>query len=412
MRNKFFLILLSAVSTFGLFYLFTDLAPKQDILAGSEHNLPGWAWSANIGWISFNSTNHSGTVNYGVNVRSDGLLEGFAWSDNVGWITFNSSQLGGCPSGACEARFNSLTGEITGWARAYRAIEPEGQTLGGWDGWISLRGTATDGSPYGVSATGCDWEGWAWGSDVVGWISFKGTATDGSTYGVKGSGAACANQPPSASDLSRTPGDYCESRSEHFSWTYSDPDGDDQSQFQFQVDDNSTFSSPEVNRTIPIVRPSPSTNNQAVEVRHSPGPDQIAYNATYYWRARVWDSKSAESDWAVGSFFTTPLHARPEVNFSWSPQEPSVGEETQFTDGSKCFNVAGSVVPCASWSWTFPDGDPPSSTEQNPVVKFTSRGEKTVSLTVTDSGGLSCAKTSDPFRVKLPLPEFKEIPPF
>lgn len=65
---------------------------------------------------------------------------------------------------------------MEGWAKALAADN------NGWDGWIHLRG-----SNYGVTASGCSWDGYAWGSDVLGWIHFKGA-----NYGVTGSGDACA----------------------------------------------------------------------------------------------------------------------------------------------------------------------------------------------------------------------------
>ncbi|QQG46498.1 MAG: hypothetical protein HYY55_01485 [Candidatus Niyogibacteria bacterium] len=154
------------------------------VFAGSEHNLSGWAWSGNTGWISFNSTNQGGGVNYGVTVASNGRLSGYAWSDNVGWITFNQGDLGGCPNSPCQANFNKNNGAVTGWARALA-------NGGGWDGWISLSG-----SNYGVSASQCVWQGWAWGSDVIGWINFSG-----SNYGITGSGDACADFSVSLSAL-------------------------------------------------------------------------------------------------------------------------------------------------------------------------------------------------------------------
>jgi len=56
--------------------------------------------------------------------------------------------------------------------------------------------------------------------------------------------------PPTASNLKVVKGDYCSSPPAHyFSWTYTDPAGDNENQFQFQVDNNSDFGSPEVNRT-------------------------------------------------------------------------------------------------------------------------------------------------------------------
>ncbi|HYE23001.1 MAG TPA: CARDB domain-containing protein [Candidatus Paceibacterota bacterium] len=153
--------------------------------AGSSDNLSGWAWSSTIGWVSFNSTTGGG-ANYGVTVSDSGLMSGYAWSPNVGWITFNSSQLGGCPTAPCQANFNKQTGAVTGWARALAGNGSSVQT-GGWGGWIQLSG-----SSYGVSATGCQWDGYAWGggqnlqNGVIGWLSFSGSG-----YGVTGTGSAC-----------------------------------------------------------------------------------------------------------------------------------------------------------------------------------------------------------------------------
>ncbi|PKP18893.1 MAG: hypothetical protein CVU05_12595 [Bacteroidetes bacterium HGW-Bacteroidetes-21] len=48
-----------------------------------------------------------------------------------------------------------------------------------------------------------------------------------------------------------------------------------------------------------------------------------------------------------------------------------------------------------SWSWTFNNGTPATSTQQNPVVKWTSQGNFTVSLTVTDAGGASNTVTKN-----------------
>ncbi|KKQ32523.1 MAG: hypothetical protein US45_C0018G0002 [Candidatus Nomurabacteria bacterium GW2011_GWA1_37_20] len=67
------------------------------VFAGSEHNISGWAWSSNIGWISFNNTTGGGSINYGVNKNVDGTLVGYAWSSNIGWIQFGG--LSGFPSG-------------------------------------------------------------------------------------------------------------------------------------------------------------------------------------------------------------------------------------------------------------------------------------------------------------------------
>ena len=135
------------------------------------NNVSGWAWSQNIGWVSFSCSNNNtcGTVNYGVNVNSDtGLLSGYAWSQSIGWISFNQSDLSGCPSGTCEARVNggligSFPKNVTGWAKILST-----------NGWLRLAGISQDGNAYGVqlSANG-DFSGWSWEPEVVGWFHWK-----------------------------------------------------------------------------------------------------------------------------------------------------------------------------------------------------------------------------------------------
>ncbi len=143
--------------------------------AGTEHNMSGWAWSSNIGWISFNCSNTGtcGDSNYGVNKNPNNTLTGYAWSSNIGWIKFGG--LSGFPTGGTnqDAKVDN-NGNLTGWARACAGTAPgDCSTMtsrtDGWDGWISLTGTN-----YGVdfnSGTG-KFTGYAWGNDVVGWIDF------------------------------------------------------------------------------------------------------------------------------------------------------------------------------------------------------------------------------------------------
>ncbi|MCK5285711.1 MAG: hypothetical protein KAJ58_00595 [Candidatus Pacebacteria bacterium] len=150
--------------------------------AGSDHNVSGYAWSDNIGWISFNcidggagQSDICSVSNYGVDVGADNVLSGYAWSDNIGWISFNENDLNGCPENDC--RVELIGGNLVGWAKALSADN------NGWDGWISLDfstgGGAFQPDPvnYGVSLIGSEFGGFAWGSDVVGWISFNCTDT-------------------------------------------------------------------------------------------------------------------------------------------------------------------------------------------------------------------------------------------
>lgn len=159
--------------------------------AAAGDNISGYAWSENIGWISFNCTNNGtcATSNYGVNLdMTTKNLSGFAWSDNIGWISFNAADVAGCPAGACQPRYDSATGEFLGWARVLS-----------WGGWISLN-CANGGcgaSNYKVSLTGNDFVGWAWEDDVIGWISFSSKNCDINGDGQSEGGAGC----PPASTL-------------------------------------------------------------------------------------------------------------------------------------------------------------------------------------------------------------------
>jgi hypothetical protein len=145
-----------------------SLSPSTVHASGGA--LTGYAWSDNIGWISFSGTAADSSA-YGVTVGSGGTLTGYAWSDNIGWINFGAN--------SCGAQATMTAGALSGWAQAPAAT-------GGWDGCISLSGASP---AYGVVLSGTTFTGFGWGSDVVGWLSFSGTATDGSPYAVTYSGA-------------------------------------------------------------------------------------------------------------------------------------------------------------------------------------------------------------------------------
>jgi len=127
-----------------------------------SHNISGWAWSENIGWVSFSCENcdsdnngyvdsgacggdNSSTfsIDYGVDMDiNSGVLSGYAWSENIGWVSFNYSETGAPPgspdysSSGYIARTSTSTFEASGWARALAASSTYS---GGWKGWIKLR---------------------------------------------------------------------------------------------------------------------------------------------------------------------------------------------------------------------------------------------------------------------------------
>lgn len=143
----------------------------------SPAEMLGYAWSPNIGWISFNCSNDSscGTSNYKSQVNSNGTVTGYAWSQNIGWIKFGG--LLGCPSGVCAASVDFDTSKFTGWARALGYSDAE---AGGWDGWISLSGALPS---YGLtvdSSASFTTGSYAWGSEVIGWTNFSLSYLDSS----------------------------------------------------------------------------------------------------------------------------------------------------------------------------------------------------------------------------------------
>ncbi len=172
---------LSSLIIIAAFIFFTDRA--YSTISGP---LGGYAWSDNIGWVSFNcatggptGNNICATSNYFITMDNSGLFSGYAWSDNVGWISANQSDLTGCPSSPCWAKLDGNT--VTGWMKALSASN-------GWDGWISLSG-----SNYGVTINSDGaFSGYAWGSDVVGWLSFSGVSP---AYGVTMNAISCTIAP-------------------------------------------------------------------------------------------------------------------------------------------------------------------------------------------------------------------------
>jgi hypothetical protein len=181
-KNSLTLLLL-----FLLIGAFVALSDVNTAHAASGDNVSGWAWSENIGWLSFNNVSAGTQLSYGVKIDDSidpntgvirGTMSGYAWSENIGWVSFNGSDTTGCPVAPCQAKV--VGNALEGWARALNGV---GRT-DGYDGWISLKG-----SNYGITLNTTDpattkLENYAWGSDVIGWVQFSGVTTGGTPYGV------------------------------------------------------------------------------------------------------------------------------------------------------------------------------------------------------------------------------------
>ncbi|MDP2820872.1 MAG: PKD domain-containing protein [bacterium] len=386
--------------------------------ANAAGNVGGYAWSENIGWISFNCANSNtcATSNYGVNMDlNNGKFSGYAWSENVGWISFNESdeKVGvpplndPCGDSSCIAKatppgqLGRNNVNINGWSRALSQGD-------GWDGWFRFDHNKTN-KVY-VDTSG-DFHGYAWGHAVVGWLSFNcdnGSVCATSNYKVYIIGGL--QKSPEVKNM-LDPDDaesYCNIAPGkgliNFQWTYTDADSDTEKKFEFKVNDinNPEDGNPEVNRTVSgLSNPSGSVNTQSLTI-----DDNLPYGKLYYWWVRVWDSTNRDSGWVAGPTFDTPLHAYPWPDFTYLPAEPSVNETVNFTDTTLTYGGASIV----SRNWTFQDGDPATSTAQNPGSQFLSKGDKAVSLAATDNSGYGCTGSKN-VSIQTTLPDWREVPP-
>ena len=162
---------------------FVTLAPAVHAQASGSLALHGWAWSWTTGWIKLSSkqTDSSGQplatddpnpaggapVVYGVSFdETTGAGSGWAWSPNVGWISFNEADLSKGLSMACKGPNGgsaipaklSVDGtgyKLTGTARAISPTQvSNGWNLlsanGNWNGCIYFDSASLPSNPCNV----------------------------------------------------------------------------------------------------------------------------------------------------------------------------------------------------------------------------------------------------------------------
>ena len=419
---------------FGI--IFTAVFLVSSARAQSDYNVYGWAWSGNIGWISFNCLNDyngdgkrenhcdgvnpktaegSSYVSYGVDIDpNNGNFSGYAWSDNIGWISFENNDVSGCPFSPCRAKFDSKTGEVSGWARALSASD-------GWEGWIRLRGSWNNGVSINSNVSPAEFEGWAWSDKVIGWISFNCSNSAGScaasNYKVM-TDFSSKNQLPEAVSLEFSQGDYCASPSRppvFLNWTFQDSDpGDSQFFYEVKVYDS---------------KGKLADNSGKVNTQGLSGPNytyipKLSYgNETYSWTLKVSDGKSWSDQIQGGNFQV--YQKWPDPDFVWCPEKPSPGQLVQFcsvfeadlcekgaetcSDMKNGEDLTFCEAGCVSWLWDF--GDNVSSDKKNPNHIYSGPSVNyEVKLTVTDSQGNSCPVSKN--LKGLTLPFWREIAPF
>ena len=183
------LIFIAIVLSFGISAISLYLYKVDTTLAKIDPpviSFLGHVWADNIGWISLNCANQGSCAvsNYKVSMDDNGNMSGYAWSENIGWLSFNPGDVAGCPSAPCSPVLNRFfgtgQGAVTGW---FKALSGGTVGSGGWDGFVKLSGTWTNGVsagayPNGVNGSGTGLSGFAWGSDVVGWVDFGNATAD------------------------------------------------------------------------------------------------------------------------------------------------------------------------------------------------------------------------------------------
>ncbi len=430
-----------------------DLFIAEKTIAGDDDNISGWAWSENIGWVSFNCNNPELSAprcnkDYGVNINdATGKFSGYAWSrgtdadeGGVGWIDFAPTgpypgapnysvcvNLPNISNEVCEA--DLLKGQIGGWARVVSSGE-----------WIKLRGTN-----YGVyvDKTTGEFHGWAYGGESMGWLSFncvEGGDCGDSDYKVKT--ALSFNSAPDKPgiDLAYPEGEslsHCSFQGKSipsFYWTYSDPETNPQIGYEIWIDDDPGFLDPKFNNLVEASASTAYTLDLSQD-DECPGDcwlSNLAWNTTYYWKVKVTDDiddPSHWSEWSDVNSFATPKHAWPWPDFAPSPVHPGVNGIVHFIQNGafphedyKSLCYAGGEHLCEDdsnvvYEWDIGNGQIPDicdidiNCRGNATTTYTAMGTYTIKLTITDTTLPGTCSRSKPINISLPFPIWEEIRP-
>jgi len=127
---------------------------------------------------------------------------------------------------------------------------------------------------------------------------------------------------------------------------------------------------------------------------------RAALNVSTASRNNLWTEENRVN---TGTWSTETPVCTPIADFYAQRKFACANTPIQFRDNS-------TNAPVTSWSWTFQDGSPATSNEQNPVVSFTSGGYKAVTLTVTGAAGEDTKTIQNVVRIAYTSPEFWDIP--
>jgi len=124
---------------------------------------------------------------------------------------------------------------------------------------------------------------------------------------------------------------------------FSDPEGNSHIDTQWQVDDDSDFSSPVWTRTAGAGETNTTINTtNGTFANELDGQIQLNSGASYYWRVRYKDNGSnSYSNWSTGTYFTTYLQQKMLVTVS-GPKQCKAGESIKLAAQVK--DAEGEVV--------------------------------------------------------------------
>ena len=203
-----------------------------------------------------------------------------------------------------------------------------------------------------------------------------------------------------------------------FHWNYSDPEGDPQASYQIRLDNDSDFSSPELDE----FTDSKDSSSHSYTPSSNPWGNWMNWNTNYWWIVKVKDKGSQNwSEWSDPTGFTTPLHAGPWPDFSLLKERVAQNEVVTAIDASKCYTSPGNTeVNCrdlvgTSYQWDFNYIEPTftvdKTTKGNTNWVYSDLGAHKVKLRIEDNIA-KCTSETKTLTVTLPLPKWKEIAPF
>ncbi|MFH1769336.1 MAG: hypothetical protein ABH833_01565, partial [Parcubacteria group bacterium] len=207
--------------------------------------------------------------------------------------------------------------------------------------------------------------------------------------------------PPTVTIDTLVPPDYCISGpATQVNWIYYDEGGDPQDRYRVQVDNNPDFSSPE--------KDSGNVNSSAPFYFAS----GLGFGETYYVQVKVRNHNHVWSAWSSSESFSTPAYAAPNIDFSWTPEDPAVETVVEFSDDSTVYG--GSPI----WSWDFDctveplECDLSESSDQNPNNVFHIQDDYSINLEISD--GLHTCNETQLLSVPAenPIPYWIEVGPW